>query len=414
MADITYTFELDITSQVSFNELLLNQTYTFQALAKIAASIETTGAVFIDLREFVPEKFRESQLLQDYLDAVGLYLGTWLSKIDDMKYLVDPWNVSDELKVTIPGQTYVTDEEYISLLAGLLGLTITKNVGQDIDDFRRQLVNAIDWYKIKGSYLSLQDAIYITNQKITIKDFYTNNYVDFISEDWFVADYPGENPSGLDSTYYKSPHFGLQLLLDQVYYTAGGESYLWRGDDKFANVRGYVEEIRPANTVPHYIIRMDAPTSESGVMITTSYEVNTRRIYEPWVFSRYYFDQYYLNPTSGWTLDSGVFFDFTFSAFLASVNTWKLGTGNIDNPPDTSDWDVETPVLTGTIPASLIRLYSDRTEYEVVIPDATVQAGLTELGLYLSDGTTLVIGCTFPEIDKIAGVELRILVIMYK
>jgi hypothetical protein len=414
MPDINYTFELDIVSTQSFEQFWINQTYTFEVSILSECSVEVQASKLIDLLQMVPEKFRSSPLFQDYVSAVGLYLGTWLAKIDDMKYLVDPWNVSDELKTVIPGQEYVADEEYISHLASLIGLTITKNTGQTITDFRRQLLQAIDWYKLKGSYKALSDAIYITNQNIQIKDLYTNNYVTFIPEDWFVADYPGQNPPDLDSSYYKSPHFGLQIELNQMYQIPGGRRYLWQGDDKFSDVRGYVEQIRPANTVPHYIVHMTAPTNESGVMTTTSYGVATKRLYEPWVFSRFYFDQHNIPGQVDWNLDDGKFFDYSNTSFLSSINKWKLGTGSKYVTPDVSGWNIETPVLSGTIPSTLIRLFSDRSEYDIVLDPSIVQAEISELAMYLPDGTTLVIGSTFPDIDKIAGVELRITVILYK
>jgi len=414
MANINYTFELNLTAEISYNLFQLNQTYTLEMDILSEVSVEVQASKLIDLLQLVPEKFRDSPLFQDYLQIVGLYVGTWLAKVDDMKYLVDPYNVSDELKVSIPEKQYVQDEEYISHLASLIGLTIIKNTGDDIDDFRRQLTQAVDWYKLKGSYQALTNIIYVAGQQIEIKDLYTNDYASFTPEDWFVADYPGENPVGLDDTYYKSPHFGLQIELNQIYYTTGGLPYLWKGDDKFANVRGYVEQVRPANTVPHYIISMTAPTSESGIMQTTAYGVSTRRIYEPWLFSQYYFDQDYLVVGQGWNLDDGKFFDFTNTTFLASVNHYKLGQGNLT--PDTSGWEPEPfdPVVEGILAVSNIRLYTDRTEYEVLLDPTIVQAGITQVGLYLPDNTTLVIGCTFPVIDKIENVELRILIVMYK
>jgi len=414
MPDIIYTFEFTIDSEVEIVDLQINQTYTFEDSILSEVGVELVGAAYIDLLKYVPEKFRDAQLFEDYLAAVGLYLGTWLSKIDDMQYLVDPYSVSDELKVSIPGQTYVVDEEYISHLASLLGLIITKGVGQTIVDFRKQLTNAIDWYKLKGTYQGLISAIYSTGQNISIKDMYTNDYATFVLEDWFVADYPGQNPPDLDASYYKSPHFGLLVELNQVYSPVGGDPYLWKGGVNFEDLQGLVEQIRPANTVPHYIIRMTATCHEDGVMDTTTYEVKTKRIYEPWSFSRKYFDQGHLDPAQEWNLDDGVFFDFSSTAFLSNVKEWKIGTGNRNVPPDTSGWDIETMVDSGTLSASQIRLYSDRTEWDIVIPSASAFTGLSELALYVSPTNDLVIGCTFPIIDKAVGYELRFLVIMYK
>jgi hypothetical protein len=408
----SYTFEFDIDSLCELVNVQLNQAYTFEETIQSDSELELVGSVFIDLLKFVPEKFRDAQLFQDYLAAVGLYLGTWLSKIDDMQYLIDPYTVSDELKVTIPGQIYVVDEEYISHLASLLGLTITKSPGQTIVDFRKQLTNAIDWYKLKGTYQGMIDAIYSTGHTISIKDMYTNDYAAFVLEDWFVADYPGQNPPDLDASYYKSPHFSLLVELNQVYILIGGDPYLWKGGTTFDDIRGIVEQLRPANTVPHYVIRMTATCHEDGVMDTTTYLVKTKRIYTPWSFSRYYFDQ---GSVGGeWHFDEGVFLDYSATAFLLNVKLWKIGTGNRTTPPDTPGWDIETEVDSGTLLPSQIRLYADRTEWDIVIPSASVFTGLSELALYVVPTDKLVIGCTFPIIDKAAGYELRFLVIMYK
>ena len=368
--------------------------------------IESSGVNYVELLPLVPEKFRDSLLFQDLLNAIGVEVGAWISKIEDMANLIDPYSVSDIYKTTIPGETIQEYEQYISELAGLIGLTITKNEEDTIVDFRKQLNQAIDWYKIKGTYQALINAIAITGQKITIKDFYTNDYVSFVPVDWFVADYPGENPEGLDSSYYKSPHFGLVIDLNQVFTDDVGD-YLWKGDDKFADVRLYVEDNRPANTVPHYIVATYGTCNEDGIMETTAWDIQTKRLYEPWTFAKIYFDDSSM-------FDDGLFFDESYIAFLQSINKWKLGTGNIGVPPDTSGWALETEVLNGSLTASEIKLYDDRTEFDIVVDDSIAQSGLTEFALYLNDGTTLVIGGIMPRIDKIVGVELRLTIIMYR
>lgn len=369
-------------------------------------TVESTGVKYVELLKLIPEKFRTKPLLVDFLSVLGVEIGIWLSKIDDIEKLIDPYNVSDSYKTTIEGDGANEYEQYISCLASLIGLTITKNEEDTIVEFRKQLNQAIDWYKVKGTYQAIRNAISITGQNILIKDLYTKDYASFIQEDWFVARSEGENPTDLDSTYYKSPHFGLILNLDQVYSDDTGD-YLWKGDDTFANVRLLVEQNRPANTVPHFIVQTIANTNENGEMITTDWDISTTRLYEPWTFSKIYFDD-------GNYFDDGLFFDESYEAFLRSISRWKLGTGNIDNPPSSSDWQLETEVLNGTLTSSMIRLFQDRTEFEIVVDESIEQAGITEFALYLSDEVTLVIGGTMPRIDKIEGVELRLVVIMYR
>jgi len=68
--------------------------------------------------------------------------------------------------------------------------------------------------------------------------------------------------------------------------------------------------------------------------------------------------------------------------------------------------------LTGTV--SEITIEADKTTWEIVVPASVVQLGLSELGLFLSDQSTMTIGVTFRDLDKIEGVELRIQVVIYK
>jgi len=509
-----------ITTSYQWQQYYPTAIYVFNLgiLMTSITDVDVVASKYVDLIQLVPEKFRGAEILQEYLRAVGLYTGIWLTKIDNMLKLLDIYSVSDQFKETIPAHNLVFDEEYMSRLGALIGLTITKgrNPGETEEQYRdrlrRQLINAIDWYKIKGTYQALQDAIYITNQAIAVKDLYTNDYINFIQEDWFIASYPGENPPGLDATYYKSPHFGLQIVLNQVFMQPPANPYLWKGDDKFANVRALVEEIRPVNTVPTFIIEMDAQCNEDGTLYTVSAtQVKSIRLYEPWVFTRQYFDQDHLGPGQTFHFDndmiipitaetygtgdggtvtfihtmdnvgfkiregfvtvtdgveifidngdgtltgnlggagtinytngicnvtfqgapakgvgittdyqyffgSGRFFDFSQLAFLESVTVWKLGTGNKGVSPDTPGWNLVTITHTGTMAfPQTIRILPDRTEYEVVVNQSIVEAGgFSELGLYLSDGTTLVIGCTLPDIFKIAGVELRIILRLLK
>ena len=509
-----------ITTNYQWQQYYPTAIYVFNLgiLMTSITDVDVIASKYVDLIQLVPEKFRGTEILTEYLRAVGLYTGIWLTKIDNMLKLLDIYSVSDQFKETVPSHNLVFDEEYMSRLGALIGLTITKgrNQGETEEQYRdrlrRQLINAVDWYKIKGTYLALQDAIYITNQAIAIKDLYTNDYINFIQEDWFIAEYPGQNPPDLDSTYYKSPHFGLQIVLNQVFVIPPANPYLWKGDDKFVNVRALVEDIRPVNTVPTYIIEMDAQCNEDGTLYTVSAtQVKSIRLFEPWVFSRQYFDQDHLAPgetfhfdndmitsvvgevfgtgdglsknfihtmslvgskvkegsvivtdgveifidngdgtltgslggagtivyTSGlcsvtfqgapakgvgittnyqYLFGSGRFFDFSQSGFLQSVTVWKLGTGNKGVSPDTPGWSLVNITQTGTMSfPQTIRMFQDRTEYEVVVNQSIVEtSGFSELGLFLSDGTTLVIGCTFPDIFKISGVELRIILKLLK
>jgi len=89
---------------------------------------------FIDLIKLVPTKFRESTLLQQYLQEVGTLVGTWLGNINDLSSLVDKYTVQDS---------------YIQKLADLVNLSILSDETTSIEEKRRQLVQVIEWYKLK-------------------------------------------------------------------------------------------------------------------------------------------------------------------------------------------------------------------------------------------------------------------------
>jgi hypothetical protein len=357
---------------------------------EVEMSVDITYSKFLDLLSLVPEKFRESALLIAYLNAVGIYGGAWLSLIDEILYLLDPYSV---------------DVTYIDKLAGNIGLTLVRNSDTTEANLRLQIVQACEWYKMKGTYNALAIISYISKLPITIYDMYTKDYAAFVKTPWFVGE-EGENPSDLDSTYYKSPHFTLEVLLGINYGTdsssSGGGGYLW-DSTLFNNLSQQIEEIRPVNTVPHYEIVLQPDTDETGNAVETNYNILTA-VSGSWVFSRRHFD-------TSLNFDDSIRFDWTYDTFINNITIWKLGTGNKGISPDSSAFTgLETIVLTGTVTPTI---YADYIEFDFTVASGTVQTGLSELGLYLSDGTTLVCASTFPDIDKHSGVVLRIRLRIY-
>lgn len=354
----------------------------------------STFKKFIDLLQLVPECLRDSDILKDYVKEVGVIVGTILSDIDALPKLHDPNAVG---------------LQFIDHLAALIALDFVRIDDTSLQDLRNQLEQAIDWYKIKGSYESLEVAARLNAFNVVIWDFYTNDYVTFVKQAWFVGD-EGENPPGLDSTYYKSPHFGFQVLLDTVYGTAPNE-YLWKSDFD-TKVRSLVEGLRPINTVPHYIIHLDSIAWEDGLVNITDAKVRTV-VTGSWSWSAMYLDMgAELGSSFFWNLDSGERLDSSDTAFLNSIDKYKLGIGNKNVSPDDSGFALETVVILGNI--DVTTLYGNRTEYDIIIPEATVQLGISELGLFLSDNTTLQVACTFPDVDKSSGTELTIKVTIFK
>lgn len=216
--------------------------------------------------------------------------------------------------------------------------------------------------------------------------------------------YIADNPSTLDSTYYKSPHIGIELLLNTVYGTSG-DYYLFAGTE-LDPIEPYVEGIRPVNVVVNYRIFLNPVTNESGTVVTMPGDINTC-VVGNWNIGVLNFDQ-----TPVGNFDNGKFFDYSDTAFLHSIIKYKLGTGNKGVLPYTSGFALQTIAISGNITS--ITEYDEYVDYLIMVPSATVQAGISELGLYLTNNTTLTIASTFPDINKVSGIILRILVRLYK
>lgn len=335
-------------------------------------------ASYVDLTKLIPEKFTSSIALQQLLYVFGLQTGIWLGQINDIAKLIDKYSVGDD---------------YIQYLADLIGLTIVFDENTSLEEKRRQLDTAIPWLKMKGTYQALSYIAYVLGIYLNVYDLYTNNYSTFTREPWFSGGI-NENPGGLNSSYYKSPHIDLEIFLGTVI----SDDYLFSANI-FLLLQEYIEKIRPVNVVPHYSMYLNPITDKSGFV------VNTRSIlcktFGDWDAGMLNLDS---NPVLN--LDNGNVLDYTDDAVFNQVVKWKLGTGNRGVSPDHSNFAIETPVLSGTVDA--ITILSNKVEYEFTVPISTVQFGLSELGLFLNDETTLKIGATFPMIDKINGLSLKV------
>jgi len=383
------------------------QKYWSHELLDIDMYLEVTAdenyAGFIDLMALIPETFRDSVSLQEFMAVAGLYAGTWIGYINDLVQLLDPYSVSDD---------------YMQNLADLLHVTLPPIDSVSTADRRRALLTAIDWYKAKGTYGIFSYLGYLFNLNLTIWDLYTNDYATFVKEAWFSGK-TTENPPGLDSSYYKSPHLGLEVVLDKVY-GIYPDDHLYL-TSMFTDLMPYVDVVRPVNVVPHYSIFLNPRTDETGIVQTIPGDIKTCVI-GAWGVSKNYFnqDQVWDPGYSGFGgysglplyFNDGIFFDASNrDAFLNSVTKWKLGIGSKGDSPDAPGWTVQIPILAGDI--NRITIYSDRTEYEFTVAGSS-QQGISELGLFMTNGFTLTVGCTFPDIDLDSSIELRVVVIIYK
>lgn len=386
---------------------------------KVEFDVDENYSSYVDLLELVPAKFRTSVALQQFLYEAGLMVGEWIGYINETETLLDKYNVGDE---------------YLQKLADLVGLDIITDETTSEEERRQQLIQVVDWYKLKGTYQAIRYISYLFGVTLTFWDLYTNDYSTFIEEPWFVGNSETENPGGLDSSYYKSPHFGVSILLDTVYGTDPDKHLFY--SDGITDLSTYIERVRPINTVPHYGVLLQPVGDETGIANEVSGEILCCTIGD-WDFTKFYWDDpsgldTVIDNLGNTVIDSdgnivqaivphlfddGDFFDYSRDAFLNSIVKWKLGTGNKGVSPDTPGFALANVVLTSEdvgMSGQTITIYSDRTEYYFTVPTDTVQDGISELGLYLVDGTTLEVAATFPDIDKPAGVELKVKVIIYR
>jgi len=378
--------------------------------AEAEIELDLTHAVSLDLLRLIPEWHHTQPALTEFVDEVELEVGSWQTSVRDAVKLNNPY--------------VVADREYLKNIAYLIGLNLPPEDDSTEDEIRRNIVQAVDWYKLKGTYKSIDVIALIQKFSVNIYDMYTNDYETFVLQDWFVGG-EDENPPGLDSSYYKSPHFGIEVLLNRVYSAdsgsgsggsgggsvivtsdsgqGGSTSNLWLSSylDNFASL---VEVTRPVHTVPHYILTLIPKTDEFGHVIEVSGDIETR-VFSDWQFTTKYFD------ISGIEFDDGEIFDSSLTTFINSITTWYLGTGEGDINLDS--WTPVTPVLTGTIDTDDITVDDEKITFSFIVPKAIAQDGIRELALYTNSGK-LVVGSTFPRIDLDARVEMKVSVEVYK
>lgn len=358
-----------------------------------------TGAVGLNLLEWMPEKFRSSAILIDYLREAGIQFGSWLTKVRDIVKLLNTRTTSD-----------VT---YLRLLGALIGVEFPPEDDATVDEIKKNISLAIDWYKVKGTYRAISILSMIERFTVNVYDMWTKDYEDFVLLDWFTGD-EGEYPPTLDSTYYKSPHFAVEILLDRVYTggsgsVSGGTDFLWDAD-YLNNLYDKVEEMRPVHTVPHYMVMLNPNTDEFGNVVEVSGNIQAK-ITGDWEYSTKYLDE--TDSSKIWYLDSGVNLDESESSFIELITKWQIGTGigDISDP----GWSLVNPVASGTISASDITIEDDKYMFEFIVPKSVIQSGITELGLYVPGAPDiLVAGATFPQIEKDGRTELRVVFEVHK
>jgi hypothetical protein len=345
-------------------------------------------------------------LLSDFNDVVSILIREWIDKIDGIANFFDP--------AKCPAA-------YLPHLSKLLGFPVSSDYDStdeiQVSQLRSSVVQTIDWYKAKGTYRSLQIIGLMLNLNITFYDMYTNDYIAFINVPWFSGKSRGDNPLGLDSSYYKSPHFGAWINLNHVYEATATIAYRHLWNASYANnLRLYVEKTRPVHTVPHYILFINPWCDIPANVYQVEGEINTKFV-GTFPEGTLHLDGEAEGSGLNWYFDEGKYFDTSISGYIEGITKWVLGDGNTTHilPGGSGFTDIINPILTGSIDPSKITDEGEYYQFEFTIPKALAGLGLNELGLY-TPGTpdVLEILSEFPSIDLDSSTEMVVKVRLYK
>lgn len=343
------------------------------------------------LKTLVPKKFRDSQRMLDYVESIGEWLDDYpQGKLEDLLALIDVRRVPTE---------------YLPYLADIIGLSLSLFLGSEDSQLRRQVGNAVDWYKIKGTYRAVTVILYSVELNATVYDLYTLDYETFIRMYWFSlgvnnpVDYEVFAGSWVDGMY-KTPHFDIQVELDR-YFGTSPTWYLITGD-QFTTARLLIEEVRPVNTIPHYYARIVGSASSDFLVNTIAGSGVSMVVIEAnWQAVTYTLD----DPNGIRYMDQGNILDFTVSGFLQSWSKFKLGIGNVGQLPSTSATDLDDSVYTGNV--ANIQVTSNSVTFTIDVPEAYVKNGITEIGLFDASFSTMYVLATHPTVNKVGGYILR-------
>jgi hypothetical protein len=390
----------------------------------------------LNLMQLIPEKFHNSPVLKDYVPIFSQTVADWLIDIKELLDILDPNTVRFE---------------YLRYIAHILGLEFVTADASLEDSIRREIVGAVDWYKLKGTYGALTLLAKLINYEANLWDLYTNDYEAFSIADWWTGD-EDENPPGFDSSYYKSPHFYFEVLLDKVFSRdeSGADEpyYLWEFG-QFDELERYIELLRPVNTVPHYRLKQVIDFNDGDIdiivvssssyygsgdeVIVVTWDGGVACLYIDWE-SGIYFDEgntYGRNPKFDGTYN----FNQYSSSMLENLTSYSIGIGNRKTSVEDMQTELleipftlETPVFTESV-ASYTKIdgesrgalyvykyynslgtliaegldFEDRFQFDLILPATTTDYSLTEGAIYIN--SAVAIGFLFYPIEKDAEVE---------
>lgn len=362
----------------------------------------------LELSQLIPEKFRNTPIMVDLIPELNYQVGRMLEYTDDLITIIDP---------------NVVRWEYLKHLGALIGIEFIEANASLESAMRKEIVNAMDWYKVKGTYKAMEILAKLINYDVNIYDRYTNDYVNFVSVPWFVGD-EGENPPGLDHTYYKSPHFDFEIVLNEIVESDSTSETIWTFGS-FENLQRYMDKMRPVNTVPHYSTVLGGdinppPQSSSGA--DEDITITGNSVVKRWVTGsetlQTLFDE---DETLGVAkqFDDGISFDVYDTTWASNLTDYTFGTGNdgVDVAErytilDASGFAISNDAYSNTLDASDVVEDNEKIVITCSIPENVSIEGLSELGVYT--GSVLTVAMLFPNINKSLAEKTNIQITIWK
>ena len=275
-----------------------------------------------NLGNLMPKKFRNAPVLMGYLTGISEVVNQIDCKVSNLSSLV---NID-----TCPSK-------YLGHLAALIAYTPKNIAAATIEQIRNQIKMAVSLYQIKGTYKVIPPLFNLFGLDVEVWDMWTQDYINFwrVAPHWHQGITDGYVPTPvntLDSgkTFdanpvvhldtadgFKTPHMDFVILMDRIIVQYGVYNRLFIAslwDPIFA----MIEEFVGLNIVPNYYLSLagtsditkDVYTSPGGVMACVTDAFNAGRFSEMTVF--------------------------------------KVGIGNVYNPPDPGVTGLQAPVYTGT------------------------------------------------------------------
>jgi len=238
----------------------------------LAEQIVITQYFRKNLINFVPPEFTYLDGLTGYNDLAN-FVQILAVTLDEVKDYIDSFVEIFDIDRC--------DSKYLPYIAVILGYSLNKT--DSLDSQRRQLKNAVAWYKVKGTFESFRILFYSLGYTIQLWELWTEDYSFFFKTlpgdppDTVADSVPPTDPRLIENggTWYRSPHFAIEFVaLGTPNLTAAGLRY----------IISRISQIRPAHTVLEYL--------EYLLAMEDDYELQDENYYNimnyPWLDDGWY------------------------------------------------------------------------------------------------------------------------------